>query len=338
MTSLPVSENKYLRHVGQLTAKCKCKKNHIVCHHRSLIVASAVQKTKIHKEPEVGPCKCLAFASTIPAPQPETYTGHLVVLRNPTHGEWKSRPHRYLSPTLCNISPHYVQRFVEPPVREMLLEGKWPGKRHEFTLGKAQEDEIKAMQNRRELLRKEKIQREAKRKNPYEFEHQMEILVTKILEIRWKRDREEELCEYLETLVGVEESQEQQREFAEQKKEYLLRREELKKKRESYVQSALKILKETSAVENQICRLVEYVGQKDEMVLGDLGDSLEEQDEKERGDQERKREEEWEKRRGEGGGGEVEKNVKTEWVDESLSLHLDVSARGWMDLDLVGLG
>ncbi|TGO54684.1 hypothetical protein BOTNAR_0261g00170 [Botryotinia narcissicola] len=222
MASLPVSENKYLRHIGQLTAKCNCKENHIVCHHRSLIVASAVKKAKIVVEPKVGRCKCLGFESTIPAPQPETYTGHLAVLRNPTHGEWKSRPHRYLSPTLCNTSPHYVQRFVEPPVREMLLEGKWPGKRHEFTLGKAQEDDIKAMQDREEFLRKEKIKRETKRKNSYKFEHKMEILMIKILEVRWNRDKEEELCEYLETLVGVKESEEQHREFEEQKKEYLL--------------------------------------------------------------------------------------------------------------------
>ncbi|TGO12479.1 hypothetical protein BTUL_0088g00560 [Botrytis tulipae] len=326
MASLPVSENKYLRHIGQLTAKCNCKENHIVCHHRSLIVASAVKKAKIVVEPKVGRRQCLAFESTIPAPQPETYTGHLAVLRNPTHGEWKSRPHRYLSPTLCNISPHYVQRFVEPPVREMLLEGKWPGKRHEFTLGKAQEDEIKAMQDREELLMKEKIKCEAKRKNPYKFEHKMEILMTKILEVRWKRDTEEELCEYLETLVGVKESEEQQREFEEQKKTYLLEREKLKKKREVYVQSALKILKE--AAEVQSCEYVEWVGKKNDMVLGDLGDlgdNLEEQGEREWRDQEREREEGWEKRKREGGDEGVGKDVKTEWVDESLSLHLDVS-------------
>ncbi|KAF7890532.1 hypothetical protein EAF00_008847 [Botryotinia globosa] len=326
MASWPFSKNKYLRHIGQLTDKCNCEENHIVCHHRSLIVASAVKKAKIVVEPKVGRSKCLAFESTIPAPQPETYTGHLAVLRNPTHGEWKSRPHRYLSPTLCNTSPHYVQRFIEPPVRELLLEGKWPGKRHEFTLGKAQEDEIKAMQDREELLRKKKIKSEAKRKESYKFEHSMEILMIKILEVLWKRDNEEELCEYLETLVGVKESEEQQREFEEQKKEYLLGQEKLKKKREGYVQSALRILKEAYTTEDQSYKYAEWVGQKNDFVLGDLGDRLEEQGEKEWRYQERKREESWEKRKREGGdagkkgekgkeeGGDggVGKDVKTE--------------------------
>lgn len=326
MASFAVSNNKYLRHIGQLTATCDCEENHIVCHHRSLIVASAVRKTKILEQPRIGRLKCLAFESTIPAPQPETYTEHLAVLRNPTHEEWKSRPHRYLSPTLCNISPHYVQRFVEPPVREMLLKGKWPGKRHEFTLGKAQEDEIKAMKNRGELLSREKIKREEKRKIPYKFEHKLELLMMKILELRWKRDEEEKLCEYLETLAGVKESEEQQREFAEQKMEYLLEREKLKKKRESYVQRALKVLKEASAAGGAMCKYVEYVWQRDDVILGDLGDCLEEQDEKEWRDQERERDEEWEKRKRKGGcgvkkeqkeqkgGGDggVGKNVKTE--------------------------
>ncbi|TGO57564.1 hypothetical protein BCON_0064g00330 [Botryotinia convoluta] len=116
--------DKYMKHVKQLTAQCNCQKNHIVCHHRSSIGASAVQKTKILEETEIGRCKCLAIEPTIPPPQPETYTGHLAVLRNPTHKEWASRPHRYLSPTLCNISPYYVKRFVEPAVREKLLKGK----------------------------------------------------------------------------------------------------------------------------------------------------------------------------------------------------------------------
>ncbi|KAF7936982.1 hypothetical protein BELL_0319g00070 [Botrytis elliptica] len=303
MANAAISD-KYMRHIGQLTAKCNCQDNHIVCHHRSSIATAAVQKTKILEETKDGEVKCIAIEPTIPPPQPETYTGHLAVLRNPTHKEWESRPHRYLSPTLCNISPYYVKRFVEPPVREKLLEGKWPGKHHEFTMGKAQEDEIKIMQDSGVVYKKEKDKYtsrvEAERKRIYDFEKQLEILMTKIQEIRWTREKEEELCDYLEHLVGVKESAEQHREFEEQKKEFLAQGERFKKRIEERVESMMLSFNYACAAEVRSWRLLDSIAQAHELLLRDLGECLEEQDAKKWRDLERERVE-WVKRKREGG-------------------------------------
>ncbi|KAF5870810.1 uncharacterized protein Bfra_009364 [Botrytis fragariae] len=302
--------DKYMKHVKQLTRQCNCQNNHIVCHHRSSIGATAIQKTKILEETEIGRCKCLAIEPTIPPPQPETYTGHLAVLRNPTHKEWTSRPHRYLSPTLCNISPYYVKRFVEPTVRETLLDGEWPG-RHEFTMAVAQKEEMRVVHNSRVTYREEKRKYvdkvEAQRKKTHEFEQQVEILMTRIQEIRWKREKEEELCEFLENLVGVKECEEQQREFEEQKREFLARREKLKRGSEYCIRRLLDGFR--LAERHEDCQLVENIAWSGELVLRDLGEYLEEQDEKEWRDRERKREEGREKQKREKGEVGWEKNA-----------------------------
>ncbi|KAF7914316.1 uncharacterized protein EAF01_000722 [Botrytis porri] len=301
--------DRYMKYVKQLTPSCNCHQNHIVCHHRSSIGASAIQKTKILEETDIGRCECLAIEPTIPPPQPETYTGHLAVLRNPTHREWGSRPHRYLSPTLCNISSCYVKRFVEPLVRKNLSRGEWTG-RHEFTMAVVQVEEIRTLRDKGVTYRKEKSKYidkvNVQRKKHYEFEQQVEILMTKIQEIRWKREKEEELGDFLENLVGCKESAEQKREFEEQKREFLETREKLKRGSEYFVRSMEDDLRFAERSEDS--GLVEKIARSGELVLGYLGGYLEEVDENVWRDQEKEREE-GVKRKREGGEG-VEKRKK----------------------------
>ncbi|KAM0181850.1 hypothetical protein ACHAPC_004001 [Botrytis cinerea] len=307
-----------------------CKNNRIECHHRSFIGATAVQKTKILEESDIGRCKCLAIEPTIPPPKPETYTAHLAVLRNPTHKEWKSRPHRYLSPALCNVSPHYVQRFVEPAVRETLRKGDFPEGRHEFTLAKAQQEVMRFMHLSGVKYIREK-RRYAERasvlkKESYEFEQQVEILMMKLQEIRWKRKREEELCVYLEDLVGVRECAEQKREFGDQKREFLLSRERLKRERESGTCEVVEQFQLAHKLEDR--DKIEKLAQRDEEALGELEEFLEELDVIEWRERERGKLGKLGKKwigGGEKGDGDVKKNVETEWMDESLSLFLDNS-------------
>ncbi|TGO57565.1 hypothetical protein BCON_0064g00340 [Botryotinia convoluta] len=194
-------------------------------------------------------------------------------------------------------------------------------------MARAQEEEMRIMHDSGVLYRKEKSKYVDKvgalRKKRHEFEQQVEILMTKIQEIRWKREKEDELCDYLENLVGVKECVEQKRQFAEQKKEFVLRREKLKGQRESHIRGMMDGFRLACKVED--CGLVENIAQRGEEGLGDLGEYLEEWDVKEWRDREREREEGG-KRKREGGNGGVGKDGKTEWVDESLSLYLDVSS------------
>ncbi|KAF7945396.1 hypothetical protein EAE96_010170 [Botrytis aclada] len=298
-------------------------KNGIVCHHASFIGANAIQKTKIVEETKKNhtQSKFIAIEPTIAPPQPETYTGHLAVLRNPTHKEWTTRPHRYLSPTLCNISPYYVKRFVEPPARGKIIEGKSPGKRHEFTMAKAQEDEIKKVNRRDEHYKKVKEIKQTvatrQRKKRDEFEEQLEILMTKIQEIRWERAKDVELCEYLETLVGAQESEEQQREYEEHQKECLARLQEIKKFRNHFVkvsEARLYYARRTADIS-----MVEAIAKKHEDILQGLAEFEEELDEK---DAREWREEERKEGRNKGlhGGkkGAAEKDLNNECVKQHI--------------------
>ncbi|TEY64769.1 hypothetical protein BOTCAL_0143g00260 [Botryotinia calthae] len=271
---------KYMRHVTQLTRECNCENNRIECHHRSSIGATADQKTKILEESGIARCRCLAIEPTIPPPKPETYTAHLAVLRNPTHKEWTSRPHRYLSPALCNISPLYVQRFVEPAVWETILKGNLPEGRHEFTLAKVQQEVMRFKHYRKVKYIREKCKYvegvSVLKKKRYEFEQQVEILMMKLQEIRWKRKREEELCDYLEDLVSIRECTEQKREFGDQKREFVFSRERLKRERESRPCELLEEFQLAHKLEDQV--KIEKLAQRDEDALAELEEFLEERD------------------------------------------------------------
>ncbi|KAJ8061669.1 hypothetical protein OCU04_009470 [Sclerotinia nivalis] len=142
----PVSPNgtineERLKYSGLPARNCSCQRNSIVCHHRSAIYTTATIRELNGVEQTDAKYVPHSIVLKIPPPQPESYTTHLAILRNPKHQEWKSRPHKYLSPALSNISPHYVKRFVEPAAREDLIQGIWPG-RPEFTLSKVQACEL----------------------------------------------------------------------------------------------------------------------------------------------------------------------------------------------------
>ncbi|CAD6452087.1 0bb09c3e-26e6-4f12-9d1b-e65f28604387 [Sclerotinia trifoliorum] len=122
-------------------AFCSCQQNSVVCHHRTAIYTTATIRELSGGDEAGSRYVPHSIVLNNPPPQPETYTTHLAILRNPKHQEWKSQPHKYLSPALSNISPHYVKRFVETSARAYLKQGIYPG-RPEFTLSSVQYCEL----------------------------------------------------------------------------------------------------------------------------------------------------------------------------------------------------
>ncbi|KAF7859736.1 hypothetical protein EAF04_008815 [Stromatinia cepivora] len=172
----PVSANgtvdeERLKYFNLPASNCSCQRNSIICHHRSAIYTTAtirelneVEQTDPRHVPH-------SIVLKISPPQPESYATHLAILRNPKHQEWKSQPHKYLSPALSHISPHYVRRFVEPAAREDLIQGIWPG-RPEFTLSKVQEREL---DEEREQNLAYKIRTKESRKKVQEYRLEEEL-------------------------------------------------------------------------------------------------------------------------------------------------------------------
>lgn len=120
---------------------CSFQQSSIVCHHRSAIYTTGIITELVGRGDAKSKHVPRSTVLKKPPPQPETYTNHLAILRNPKHQEWKSQPDKYLSPPLSNISPYYVKRFVETEAREDLKQGIHPG-RPAFTLSKVQAREL----------------------------------------------------------------------------------------------------------------------------------------------------------------------------------------------------
>ncbi|QSZ32662.1 hypothetical protein DSL72_002241 [Monilinia vaccinii-corymbosi] len=154
------------------TVDCLCTANSIVCHHRGSIWMNAAFMGYKRVRGFARKKKVPMIKLTTPPPRPEP-TAHLAVLRNPTHPEWTARPGSYLSPALCNISPIYVRRVIEPEARRQLMEPGFFSRDTAFSLGYVQRKELQHELELEARFKREKAKREeAKREEERREEEQ----------------------------------------------------------------------------------------------------------------------------------------------------------------------